>query len=45
MNNNEKKIDDLEQAIVAAYNCLLNNEIEIAIQILNQQIEKTYEEN
>lgn len=40
---NNKQLDDLQRSIILAYNALLSNEIELAKQILERQIEKTYE--
>lgn len=37
-----KHLEDLERAIILAFDALLNNNIELAKQILEEQIEKTY---
>jgi hypothetical protein len=42
-NYDQKKIDDLEKTIIVAYDCLLSDDIETAIIILKEQIEKTYD--
>jgi Tfp pilus assembly protein PilF len=39
----EKQLADLERAIIMAYSYLLNNEIEQAKKMLEDQIEKTYD--
>jgi hypothetical protein len=39
----ENRIADLETALLSAYDCLLNGEVENAKEILEEQIEKTYE--
>ena len=39
-----KRLVDSERAIILAYSALINNEVELAKQILEEQIEKTYEE-
>jgi hypothetical protein len=41
----QQKINDLEKAILVAYDCLLNNDVETAKEILINQIEKIYEQN
>jgi hypothetical protein len=40
----ESRLLDLETALLSAYDCLLNNDIEPAKEILKHQIEKTYDE-
>jgi Tfp pilus assembly protein PilF len=41
--NKEKQFEDLERAIIMAYSYLLNNEVEQAKKMLEDQIEKTYD--
>lgn len=43
MNLDEKRLHDTEQALMSAYDALLNNNIKLAKQILHDQIEKTYD--
>jgi hypothetical protein len=38
----ERRLEDAEQALILALSALIKNEIELAKQILEEQIEKTY---
>jgi hypothetical protein len=38
----EQRLEDVERALHLALDALLNNDIELARQILKEQIEKTY---
>lgn len=42
MNLEEKRLEDTEQALILALSALLNNNVALAKQILEKQIEKTY---
>lgn len=42
MNLDEKRLEDAERALILALDALLNNELALAKQILEEQIEKTY---
>jgi hypothetical protein len=42
-NLEEDQLADLERAIIMAYSHLLNNEIDQAKKVLEEQIEKTYD--
>jgi uncharacterized protein with PhoU and TrkA domain len=39
----EKRLEDMERALVLAYSALLYNDTELAKQILKEQIEQSYE--
>jgi hypothetical protein len=39
----EQRLEDAERALILALGALLNNDVELAKQILEEQIEKTYE--
>lgn len=39
----EKRLEDMERVIVLAYDALLYNDTELAKQILQEQIEQSYE--
>lgn len=41
MNLDEKRLEDAERALILALDALLNNELALAKQILEEQIEKT----
>lgn len=38
-----KQLEDSERAIILAYSALINNNFELAKKILEEQIEKTYD--
>lgn len=42
MNLEERQLEDTERALILALSALLNNDVELAKQILEEQIEKTY---
>ena len=39
----EQRLNNAEQALILAFDALINNDIELAKQILENQIEKKYE--
>jgi hypothetical protein len=42
MTSEEKRLEDTERALILALSALINNDIELARQILEEQAEKTY---
>lgn len=42
MTSQEKRLEDAERALILALSALINNDIELARQILEKQTEKTY---